>query len=95
MLIVQDALAAHLVIASSLPVRVVPLDVTMVSAVVESQHLYEHVVPLKTPLSEFVTKIIEHVLDLTERRWGYRWLTMHDPLTVPLPRKVLRDNHNH
>ncbi|KND03854.1 uncharacterized protein SPPG_01308 [Spizellomyces punctatus DAOM BR117] len=77
-----DGLAAHLVIASSLPVRVLPLDVTMVSAVVESRYLYEHVAALSTPLSNFVTQIIQHILQLTERSWGYRWLTMHDPLTI-------------
>ncbi|KAI9093438.1 Inosine/uridine-preferring nucleoside hydrolase domain-containing protein [Phlyctochytrium arcticum] len=77
-----DALAAHLLIASDLPVKVLPLDVTMKSAIVDSKYLYEHVKPLNSPLSQFVGTIIEYVLDLTEHAWGFRWLTMHDPLTI-------------
>ncbi|KAJ3178556.1 hypothetical protein HDU85_005163 [Gaertneriomyces sp. JEL0708] len=77
-----DGLAAHIVIASDLPVKVLPLDVTMEVARVESKYLFEHVAPLKTPLSDFISKIILHVLDLSKRSWGYTWLTLHDPLTI-------------
>ncbi|TPX56569.1 hypothetical protein PhCBS80983_g04450 [Powellomyces hirtus] len=77
-----DALAAHVLVASDLPVYVLPLDVTTVSSVVDSQYLISHALPLHTPLSDFVVKITQYVLDLTERQWGNRFLTMHDPLTV-------------
>ncbi|KAJ3023560.1 hypothetical protein HKX48_002433 [Thoreauomyces humboldtii] len=77
-----DPLAAHILIASSLPVRVLPLDVTMVSSIVDSEYLIAHAEPLHTPLSDFVVKITEWVLDLSERQWGFRKLTMHDPLTI-------------
>ncbi|KAJ3148941.1 hypothetical protein HDU86_007299 [Geranomyces michiganensis] len=77
-----DPLAAHILIASSLPVFVLPLDVTTVSSVVESEYLISHALPLHSPLSDFVVKITKYVLDLTERQWGNRFLTMHDPLTV-------------
>ncbi|KAJ3173026.1 hypothetical protein HDU88_004485 [Geranomyces variabilis] len=77
-----DPLAAHILIASSLPVYVLPLDVTTVSSVIESEYLISHALPLHSPLSDFVVKITKYVLDLTERQWGSRFLTMHDPLTV-------------
>ncbi|KAI8824391.1 Inosine/uridine-preferring nucleoside hydrolase domain-containing protein [Fimicolochytrium jonesii] len=77
-----DTLAAHIVIASDLPVRVVPLDVTMVSSIVDSHYLKTHAEPLQTPLSNFVSTITDHVLGLTERTIGFRWLFMHDPLTI-------------
>lgn len=76
-----DPHAAQLVLASGLPLTLIPLDVTE-KVVLSRDALQRLVQSFNDPLSQFISDMTVKVIELTERVYGMPGMILHDPLAV-------------
>ncbi|MBI5966945.1 MAG: nucleoside hydrolase [Deltaproteobacteria bacterium] len=76
-----DPLAAQMVLASGLPITLVPLDVTH-RVFLSSRLIEERIKPLSNPFGRFVTEATGYSLTSQRFRRGSEVFHLHDPLAV-------------
>jgi len=78
--ILKDPEAADEVLASGLPIVLVPLDVTMQTLLLRAR--LEETVERSGRLGEFIRSITPPYFEWYQRRYGLKGFALHDPCTI-------------